>query len=160
MAEQRPFAIILGCADSRVPPEIVFDEGLGDLFVIRLAGHIVDAATTGSIEYAAVELGVRLVVVLGHEACGAVKAALAAHDASELPGHMRSLAHAVAPAIARARHLPGDLLSNAVQANIKLAVDKLRASTPILAPLVQSGSLEVVGAFYDLHSGLVGIVAG
>ena len=152
---QHPYAIILGCADSRVPPEIIFDEGLGDLFVIRVAGHVVDAATVGSVEYAAVELGVRLVLVLGHESCGAVAAALAAHRAAELPGHIRNLATAMGPAIAHARHLPGDPLANAVQSNVIYASAKLRISAPILAPLVAAGDIQVASAIYSLHSGLV-----
>ena len=156
---QHPFAIIFGCADSRVPPEIVFDEGLGDLFVIRVAGHVVDAATIGSVEYAAVELGVQLVLVLGHEGCGAVKAALAAHSAAELPGHIRNLATALGPAITQARKFPGDMLENAVEANVHHAVARLRASKPVLEPLVASRDLAVTGAVYDLHSGLVQVLA-
>lgn len=154
-AAQHPYAIILGCADSRVPPEIVFDEGLGDLFVIRVAGHVVDAATAGSVEYAAVELGVQLVLVLGHEGCGAVAAALAAHGTAELPGHIKSLASAMGPAIAHARTLPGDALVNAVQSNVSHAVGKLRVSKPVLEPLVASHDLRVAGAIYDLRTGLV-----
>jgi carbonic anhydrase len=149
---QRPFAVIVGCSDSRVPVEIVFDQGLGDLFVIRLAGNIVDDAALGSIEYAVDHLGVRLVAVLGHDRCGAVEAAL---KGESLPGHMVSLAEAIQPAVNEARGRPGDLLQNAVTINVERTVEVLRSSEPLLAGWVKSGRLKVVGARYELDTGKV-----
>jgi carbonic anhydrase len=121
---QHPFAIVLGCADSRVPPEIIFDQGLGDLFVIRVAGNIIDDAILGSIEYAAEELRTSLLLVLGHERCGAVAATI---KHGELLGHISTLVNAIQPAVDSAKQEPGDLLSNAVQTNIKLVVKQLTA---------------------------------
>jgi carbonic anhydrase len=149
---QRPFAVIVGCSDSRVPVEIVFDQGLGDLFVIRLAGNIVDDAGLGSIEYAVDHLGARLVVVLGHDRCGAVEATL---KGESLPGHMVSLAEAILPAVNEVRGRPGDPLQNAVTANVKQTVELLRESEPLLAGWVKSGRLKVVGARYELDTGKV-----
>lgn len=153
---QHPFAIILGCADSRVPPELLFDQGLGSLFVVRVAGNLVDDATLGSIEYAAAELKSPLLMVLGHERCGAVKATL---DGGELPGHIGKLVEAIKPGIAAAKGKPGDALDNAVKANVQYVVKQLKASTPILTSLQQEGKLKIVGARYDLDEGRVTIVA-
>lgn len=150
-AGQHPFAIVLGCADSRVPPEIIFDQGLGDLFVIRVAGNILDDAILGSIEYATEELGSSLVLVLGHERCGAVAATL---KHAEVPGHISTLLQAIQPAVDRARTWPGDLLDNAVKANIQHVVGQLSTSTPV-ARLVESQRLKVVGAQYSLACGTV-----
>jgi carbonic anhydrase len=152
---QHPFAIILGCADSRVPPEIIFDQGLGDLFVIRVAGNIVDDAILGSIEYAAEELGTSLVLVMGHERCGAV-AATVKHV--NVPGHISTLTNAILPALEQVQDEPGDLLDNAVRANIKLVVEQLGASHPV-ADLVQGDRLTVVGGQYNLDCGTVEIFA-
>jgi len=154
-AGQHPFAIILGCADSRVPPEIIFDQGLGDLFVIRVAGNILDDAILGSIEYAAVELGTSLVLVLGHERCGAVAATI---KHAHVPGHINTLLNAIQPAVERVKHEAGDLLDNAVRANIKLVVEQLKASMPV-AELVRCDRLKVVGAQYNLEHGVVEIIA-
>ena len=151
-AGQHPFAIILGCADSRVAPEIIFDQGLGDLFVIRVAGNIVDDAILGSIEYAAEHLHTPLLVVLGHSNCGAVGATIAG---GELEGHLPSLAEAIHPAVEQARGQEGDLLDNAVRANAKMVAEQVKASEPILAHLVKAGKLKVVAARYDLDSGKV-----
>lgn len=157
---QWPFAIVLGCADSRVPPEIVFDQGLGDLFVVRVAGNIVDAGGIASIEYAVEHLGARLVLVLGHERCGAVAAAVeAAGKPGDLPGHLGSLLRPIAPAVEQAKGQPGDLLDNAVRANVTLAVGHLKASEPILAGPVREGRVRVVGGRYDLQSGRVELIA-
>ena len=157
---QHPFAVIFGCADSRVPPEIIFDQGLGDLFVIRVAGHVLDAAALGSIEYAAVELGVPLVMVLGHQRCGAVKAAVEAVErGSTVPGHMPTLVDAIRPAVAKAKGSPGDLLDNAVRAHVAVVVGQLQSSEPILAALVRANKVKIVGARNDLDSGVVEIVA-
>ncbi len=153
---QHPFAIILGCADSRVPPEIVFDQGLGDLFVIRVAGNILDDAITGSIEFAAANLGAPLVMVLGHEKCGAVTAAL---KSEAVPGHISSLVEAIKPAVEQVKGQPGDFLDNAVRANVRMVVEKLRTSRPILADLFTQNKLKIVGGRYDLESGKVDIIA-
>jgi carbonic anhydrase len=152
---QHPFAIILGCADSRVPPEIIFDQGLGDLFVIRVAGNIVDDAILGSIEYAVEELGTPLVLVLGHERCGAVAATI---KHAEIFGHVSTLVNAIQPAVDSAKAEPGDLLDNAVRANIKLVVDQLKSSLPV-ANFINEDRLKVVGAQYNLDCGTVEIMA-
>ncbi|MCE9593133.1 MAG: carbonic anhydrase [Planctomycetes bacterium] len=148
---QHPFAVVVGCSDSRVPPELVFDQGLGDLFVVRVAGNVIDDASLGSIEYAVEHLGANLVIVLGHERCGAVKAAL---DGGELPGHIGAIAAQLSPAIAEAKLDRGpDPLDTAVRANIVRVVEQLRGAGPILAEKVASDELEIVGARYDLDTG-------
>jgi carbonic anhydrase len=154
-AAQHPFAIILGCADSRVPPEIIFDLGLGDLFVIRVAGNILDDAILGSIEYAVEELGTPLVLVLGHERCGAVMATV---KHAHVLGHISTLIDAIQPAVDRVKHHPGDLLDNAVRANIELVVEQLKSSMPV-AKLVEHAKLKIVGAQYRLDCGSVEIIA-
>jgi len=153
---QHPFAIVLGCSDSRVAPEILFDQGLGDLFEIRVAGNVLDNVVIGSIEYAAAELGVPLLVILGHERCGAVKAAL---DGKPVPGHIGSLVAAIKPAVYATKGQPGDAWDNAVRANVKMSVNKLKALSPILAKAVKAGTLKVVGARYDIDSGEVEVIA-
>jgi carbonic anhydrase len=152
---QHPFAVILGCADSRVPPEIIFDQGLGDLFVIRVAGNILDEAILGSIEYAVEELGTSLVLVLGHERCGAVAATIKHAD---VLGHISTLLNAIQPAVDRAKNEQGNLLDNAVRANIELVVEQLKSSMPV-AELVRHHRLKVVGAQYNLDCGTVKIFA-
>ncbi len=153
---QHPFAVIVSCSDSRVPPEIVFDEGLGDLFVVREAGHIADAATLGSVEYAVEHLHVRLVVVLGHEHCGAVTAAREVITRDARPeGHIITLVDAIRPAVERAARTPGDPVHRTVAANVDLVVDLIRGSHPILSSHLADGSVKVVGGIYDLHTGAV-----
>jgi carbonic anhydrase len=156
---QAPLAIIVGCADSRVSPELVFDQGVGELFVVRIAGNVVTGAgpfIKGSVEFAVAELGARLIVVLGHTACGAVKAAIAHIDANDtLPGAIRDLVEVIRPAAAAVRDKPGDKLENATRANVALGVERLKGLDPIVSPLVKSGELTVVGAVYDLRSGMV-----
>lgn len=152
---QNPFATILTCADSRVPPEILFDQGLGDLFVVRVAGNILDDAVLGSIEYAAEYLDVPLVMVLGHERCGAVSAALKGGTAI---GHIGSLVDAIQPAIAKTKSLSGDPLDNAVRANVQMVVEQMKVSKP-LVDLIGSQKLAVVGGRYDLDTGTVEIIA-
>ena len=154
---QHPFACILACSDSRVSPEIVFDEGLGDLFVIRVAGNIVDDAVTGSIEYAVEHLATPLALVLGHEKCGAVQATI---GGGEPKTHIQSLADAIMPAVSEARKQPGDLVANAVAANVRLVVRQLRASQPILAKAIASGRVRIEGGVYDLETGSVKILPG
>jgi carbonic anhydrase len=149
---QQPPAVIVGCSDSRVPAELIFDQGLGELFIIRLAGNIVDDAALGSIEYGVEHLHARLIVVLGHDRCGAVQAAL---KGGSLPGHMESFVKAIRPAVEETRGQPGDPIRNAVNANVQRMVHLLRSSEPILAGEVKSGRLKVVGARYELESGKV-----
>jgi len=153
---QHPFAIVLGCSDSRVPPEIIFDQGLGDLFVIRVAGNIVDDAIAGSIEFAAEELKAPLLVVLGHERCGAVSAAV---KGGEVPGHISTLVNAIKPAVVSVQGLPGDVVDNAVRANVKNVVNQLKSTHPIVSELVISNKLKIVGGRYDLDSGKVDFIA-
>lgn len=149
---QHPSAVIVGCADSRVPPEIVFDQGLGDLFVVRVAGNVVEDSAIASIEYAVEHLGVKLVIVLGHERCGAVDAVL---NGGRLPGHLDSLSRAIGPVVSGARKQGGDALDNAVRANIARVVRELEQSEPILTRAVHVEELEIVGARYDLDTGAV-----
>lgn len=159
---QRPYAVILACSDSRVAPEIVFSAGLGDLFVVRVAGNIVDPqcfGVLGSLEYAVEELKVPLVVVLGHEGCGAVKAAIhVLRDGVKLPKAIGMIATAIAPTIETGAEQAETLLPKAVVANVQSSVRKLRTNEPILSPRVKSGDLNVVGAVYDLKSGVVRIL--
>jgi carbonic anhydrase len=152
---QHPFAAVLSCADSRVPPEVVFDEGLGDLFTVRVAGNIVDDAVTGSLEYAVEHLGTPVVMVLGHERCGAVQAAI---GGGEPKTHIEALTSAINPAVTEAKKQKGDLVSNSVRANVRLMVQQLRTSKPILAEAVAKGKVKIVGAVYDLDSGVVKLI--
>ena len=150
---QHPFAIIVSCSDSRVPPEIVFDQGLGDLFVVRVAGNVIDDHSQGSIEYAVDHLAVRLVVVLGHQSCGAVKAAKETIAAkTKATAHIQSLITAIQPAVEAT--INGDLDAT-VKANVKDVVQALSSSTPILKPKVDSGEVQVIGAYYSLDTGSV-----
>lgn len=152
---QKPEAIVLGCADSRVPPEIIFDEGIGDLFVVRVAGNIAEPATLGSIEYAAEHLGVPLVVVLGHHGCGAIKAAAEAGGAAE--GNVGAILKEVQPALASARQAPAreGLVNDAAHANVKLVSRRLVEESPALKHLAETGKVKIVTAVYDLGSGRV-----
>lgn len=152
---QKPRAIVVGCADSRVPPEIVFDQGLGDLFVVRNAGNVVDGAPELGIEYAVERFDIPLIVVLGHTRCSAVKAA--ALGEVDHP-YVEEMAKAIRPAVERARAWPGDLLDNAVKANAQLVAEDLRNLQPILAPRVQEGRVRIVPAVYDLDSGRVEVL--
>ena len=149
---QHPFAVVLGCADSRVPPELLFDQGFGDLFVLRDAGNVIDDEILGSIEYAVEHLGVRLVVVLGHEKCGAISAAGAGGEAH---GHIQAVVGALRDAVQETAGQPGDRVHNCVVANARRTARLIRESEPILKPLVRSGQVRVVAADYDLYSGKV-----
>jgi carbonic anhydrase len=149
---QKPFAIIVGCSDSRIPPEILFDQGIGDLFVIRLAGNIVDDAALGSIEYAVDHLGTRLVVVLGHEKCGAVTAAAGGGEAH---GHISSIVDLIQLAVVRAKDLSGNLVDNAIRENARLVAGIISSSGPILDKMVQEGKIAVVPAYYSIDTGTV-----
>ncbi len=154
-AGQAPFAIVLTCSDSRVAPELFFDQGLGDLFVIRNAGNVLDDHVIGSMEYAVEHLHVPLIVVVGHEKCGAVSAAVAG---GEVPGHLRSVVEAIVPAMERAANLPGDKVENAVRANALRAAEILTRVEPILKEAVSRSNLLVVAARYDLSSGKIQIL--
>jgi carbonic anhydrase len=149
---QNPHAEILSCSDSRVPPEVIFDQGLGDLFIIRVAGNVVSDIELGSLEYGAEHLHVPLLVVLGHQHCGAVTAAV---EGGRAEGHLGALINLLLPAVEKTRAFPGDRVENAVKANVKMVVKQLRTSTPILAELVSQGKLKVVGAIYSLDTGKV-----
>jgi carbonic anhydrase len=159
---QEPLAIVLGCSDSRVPAEIVFDQGLGDLFVIRVAGNIVAPSQVGSVEFAAARFGTRLVIVLGHSQCGAVLATL---DELEQPTenqsrNLRSIVDRVRPSVegllaTSLRHDRAGLVTEAVRANIRASVDQLRHGSHVLEQLIQDDGLRVIGAEYSLETGVV-----
>ena len=153
---QSPFAVVLTCSDSRVPPEIVFDQGLGDLFVVRVAGNIVDAVVLESIEYAVDHLHTPLIVVLGHTDCGAINAALQSDASDENVG---LIVEAILPAIAAVGECAAaDRVDMVARENVRLTVEALKASRPVLSPQVYEGALLVVGAFYDLKEGTVEIL--
>jgi carbonic anhydrase len=156
-AGQHPFAIILGCADSRVSPELLFDEGLGDLFVIRVAGNIVDDAVLGSIEYGVEHLGTRLIVVLGHEKCGAVSAAV---EGGKPAGHLGALTSAIQPSVDATANQPGDKVHNCVIANVRRVAQQIRDSEPVLKEQVTGKGLKVVAADYELDTGKVRLLDG
>ena len=157
---QMPFAIVLGCSDSRVPPEILFDQGLGDIFTVRVAGNIADDLAIGSMEYAVEHFGPPLIVVLGHERCGAVTATGESVAAGTMPPpHIASLGAALRPAVEASTGMPGDAVENAITTHVRLTVAALKASGPILADAVGRGRLEIVGAEYHLASGRVGFLA-
>jgi carbonic anhydrase len=157
LSTQRPIAAILSCADSRVAPEFVFDEGPGKLFVVRVAGNVLDDDGAASLEYAVKFLGVRLVLVLGHRNCGAVDAAIkAVQDGAVLPGHLLGLIDAIKPAVLAAKATkPADLLAAAIAENVRQTGRHVTTSTPILAAAVDSGQLKVAGGVYDLADGRV-----
>lgn len=149
---QHPHAVILSCADSRVAPEIILDQGLGDLFDVRVAGNIAGDAELASIEYAAEHLHTPLLVVMGHQKCGAVTAAA---DAGEASGHLPSLLAMIRPAVEKARGRSGDLVENAVRINVENVVQQVRASRPVLQGMIDHGELTVIGAVYSLDTGKV-----
>lgn len=159
---QEPFAIVLGCSDSRVPAEIVFDQGLGDLFVIRVAGNIVASSQVGSVEFAAARFGTPLVVVLGHSQCGAVMATLEElqQPTEQQSRHLRSIVDRVRPSVegllaTELRHDPDALVRQAVRANIRASTNHLRHGSEDLEQLIQGDRLLVVGAEYSLETGVV-----
>jgi carbonic anhydrase len=156
---QYPEAVVVSCSDSRVAPEILFDVGVGDIFVVRVAGNVVSGAgvtVKGSIEYAIAELNVPLILVLGHSSCGAVKAAMKHIDAKDsLPGAIDGLVELIKPAVAQSKGAPGDPLENAIRKNVEIGVERLQELQPIIAPRVKQGKLKVVGAVYDLRTGAV-----
>ena len=155
---QNPFATIFSCVDSRVPPELVFDRGLGDLFVIRTAGHVIDKAVLGSLEFGVAELKIPLLLVLGHEKCGAVKATVeAVENNATAEAEINWLVDSIRPAVEQAKAQPGDLLDNSVKANVSLTVEQLKESS-ILSEAVEKGELKIVGARYDLDTGVVEVI--
>src|SRR5947207_8698916 len=161
-AGQEPFAIILGCSDSRVPAEIVFDQGLGDLFVIRVAGNIVASSQVGSVEFAAERFGTRLVVVLGHSQCGAILATLEdlQQPTDKHSTNLRSIVDRVRPSVGpllttELRHDPEELVRHAVRANISFSANHLRHGSEVLEQLINGDGLLVVGAEYSLETGMV-----
>lgn len=167
VAGQEPFAVVLGCADSRVPVELVFDQGPGDLFVIRLAGNVVVPPVVGSVEFAAGQLGTRLVVVLGHTGCGAVAATLAelVQPQGIRSKNLRSIVDRIRPAVeglleTELRHDPEALAREAVRANVRASADRLRHGSELLEELIDRDGLVVVGGEYDLESGRVVLFDG
>lgn len=154
---QNPFAVLVSCSDSRVPPELLFGRGLGELFIVRNAGNTVDTVALGSMEYAVSQLGVTLVVVMGHERCGAVEAAVSAVTKGvNYPGSIGKMIETIIPAVLRAQADRGDLVDKAVRRNVSRVVDGLRtASEPMLLTPLSQGKLKIVGARYDLDNGSV-----
>jgi len=162
VAGQEPFAIVLGCSDSRVPAEIVFDQGLGDLFVIRVAGNIVAPSQIGSVEFAAERSGTRLVIVLGHSRCGAVLATLEqlGRRSEDQSRNLRSIVDRIRPSVepllrTELRRDPDALVREAVRANVRMSADHLRHGSEILEQLIQKDGLQVIGEEYSLDSGIV-----
>jgi carbonic anhydrase len=150
---QHPFAAILCCSDSRVPPEVVFDQGLGDLFIVRVAGNVINNEGLGSLEYTVDHLGTRLILVLGHQRCGAVDAARETIAAKgKAPGHIQSLVTAIKPAVEATANAD---LDATIKTNVKHVVDSVRSSTPILKAAVDSGKIQVIGGYYSLDTGAV-----
>ena len=169
---QQPFAVVLGCSDSRVPPEVIFDQGLGDLFVVRVAGNVVTDEGIGSIEFAASKFGTRLVLVLGHSHCGAVSVCLdqvrqteqqgveGVKDADGMSANLAAIISKISPAAeaahqAQAKEGKDDILAAAIRANVEAGVRDLQARSPLLADLVQSGEARILGAEYALATGEV-----
>lgn len=159
-AGQEPFAILVGCSDSRVPPELLFGAGLGELFIVRNAGNSVDTLALGSIEFAVHILGAPLIVVLGHQRCGAVQAAVdTVCNGTRFPGSMERMIEPIIPAVEKARSIgivdEEELLESAIRENIRRIVDRLRNSEPLIMKPISEGKLRVVGAEYNLDEGRV-----
>jgi carbonic anhydrase len=168
---QTPFAVVVGCSDSRVPVEVIFDVGVGDLFVVRTAGNLIEDVCIASVEYAILVLNVRLVMVMGHRRCGAVASAVEAtlkaesepeeidNDSTDFKprSYVEGLVAKIQPAVDHVRHSPGDLLDNAVKANVELMVRRLRKRSSIINEAVATGKVKVIGSVYDLDSGLVNL---
>ena len=152
---QKPFAAVLGCADSRVPAEIVFDQGLGDLFVCRVAGNVATPEEIGSLEFGSLVLGSKVIMVLGHKRCGAVDATI---KGAQVPGQIGSLLDAIKPAVEKAKDRTGDRLEETCKTNIMLQAEKLKSS-PVISQLIKENKLKVVGGYYDLDTGKVTMVS-
>lgn len=160
VAGQNPYAAILSCADSRIAPEYAFDSGRGDLFVVRVAGNFANADGIASFEYAVDVLKTPLLMVLGHESCGAVKATISSiQDKTTLPGHLPSMVAALTPAVKAVAGRPGNQLENATRENVRLTVETLRSATPLLSAAVKDKRLKVVGGIYRLTDGAVELIA-
>ena len=159
-AAQFPFAGLLSCADSRVPPEIVFDQGPGELFVVRVAGNFVDTSGLASMEFGVAVLGLPLLVVLGHTSCGAISSTIdVIKEGTTLPGHLPELIAALKPGVDKAlAETPDDPLAAATAENVRFNVERLKTATPILAEAVNAGKLQVVGGVYDIATGEVGLL--
>ena len=162
-AGQNPFVAILACADSRVAPEILFDQGIGDLFVVRVAGNIVNPTNygiQGSLEFGVLALGASLIMVLGHSRCGAVAGAIEAlQNGTKFPGSINDIVQTIEPAVEKAKGEKGDLLHNSIISNVRIGVNKLETSDPVIAKMVKEGKVKVVGANYDLKTGEVKLVS-
>ncbi len=157
---QNPYATILGCSDSRVSPEFCFDEQRGDLFVARVAGNYLTPDFIATLEYSAAILHTPLIMVLGHESCGAAKAAIdAVEKHQQFPGHIQLLASALAPAVRAAKSMPGDNYENAIRMNVILNVERLKQKTPIITQIAKAKELKIVGGIYSLKTGKVELVA-
>lgn len=154
-AGQKPFAVIVGCSDSRVPNEIIFDQGLGDLFILRTAGQVSTYASWGSIEFATAVLGAKLILVLGHTKCGAVAAAC---NVPDVPGHIVTLINAIKPSVEIAKEMKGDLIENTVKINVAKEVEQLKNLEPVLSKQFKKGEIKIVGAVYHLETGKVEIL--
>lgn len=157
---QKPFAAVLACSDSRVPVEIIFDVGLGDLFVVRTAGHVLSKEALGSLEYAVNELGVKVIIILGHENCGAINAALNFYKSSnsnDLSDNMQALLSHIYPAIEKLEN-KNDLMKDAVKANVKYQIEDLLKRDPVLAEKIRQKKLLVYGAIYKLDTGLIEVL--
>lgn len=152
---QAPFAVIVTCSDSRVPPEIIFDQALGDLFVVRVAGNVVDDFAIGSIEYGVTVLGADTVLVLGHSNCGAVEGAL---KGLKFDNHIQEVLNAIQPAVQAVKGTSENVLEKAIKANVRNVEEKLKSSKPVLAKLLGEGKINIEGAYYDLSSGKVEIL--
>lgn len=150
---QEPFAVVMSCSDSRVPNEMIFDQGFGDLFIIRTAGQVSAEASFGSIEFAVLKLKSKLIVVLGHTECGAVAAAV--EKPQNPPGHIVALINAIKPAVAKSANMPGDPVANAVRQNVIEQVNQLRELEPVLSRKYTASEILIVGAVYDIHTGKV-----
>ena len=152
---QKPIAAILTCADSRVSPEIIFDQGLGDLFVLRVAGNVINDLFVGSLEYAVEHLNVSLLMVLGHSECGAVDATV---KGGQPPGHINSLVQAIKPALDRLKKQSPDWVNIVAKENVKIGVERLRISDPILTARYEEGNIDIFGAFYNIKSGELSLI--
>lgn len=157
VAGQAPFGIVLSCSDSRVPPEIVFDQGLGDLFVVRVAGNYAASGGIGSIQYSINYFKSAVLMVLGHSSCGAVHATVDNLKAASppVPGDIQDIVNAIAPAAKAELHKPGDIYTNTTEENVRRNVAKLKNTETIIGPAIKAGKLEVVGGVYDLKTGRV-----
>ncbi len=160
-AGQSPMAVILSCIDSRVPPEIVFDQGLGNMLVGRTGGNVVDDTQLGGIEFGITTYSTPLVVIMGHQRCGAIEAAVdTINSGSQAPGHIAALVDLLEPAVTIAAPQSGDQVDNTVRANIQLGAGRIRDAHPIIAEAIASGSLKVVGMYYSLDTGMVEVISG